>query len=150
MNKDINSYQFWSWINSFEKGMARLLPINIPIWRVIPPNTPAYFLYFIGHISKDWINAASKLIFKITCDDTIRQGEQELNQVRENIIIHQRVVIEYFRSQQRNRHYEISPCRKHVNNWVWIKAPSVVADEFANCVTNIVNEEEYQTWPDKL
>jgi hypothetical protein len=36
-----------------------LVPIRIPICNIIPLSTPAYFLYFCGHTSKDYINAPS-------------------------------------------------------------------------------------------
>jgi hypothetical protein len=77
-------------MKSFAKGMAIFVPTRMPIWSMMPLSTPAYFLYLSGQISKDWIKAPSILLDKkVTCDDTIGNGEEELDQVGEDVVVDQ-------------------------------------------------------------
>lgn len=47
-NECVELYQPEFETKRIEKGMARLVPTRIPICNIIPSNTPAYFLYFLG------------------------------------------------------------------------------------------------------
>lgn len=55
----MNKFQSELETNNAENGIAMFVPTKIPICSMIPPNTPAYFLYFCGQVSNERMNEAS-------------------------------------------------------------------------------------------
>ncbi len=109
----------------------------------MPLSTPAYFLYLSGQISKDWIKAPSILLDKkVTCDDTIGNGEEELDQVGEDVVVDQWIVVENGSGQEWNHYDEVGSRSEHVHEGIRVEGPSIVTNKFSYCVSYVVCEKE--------
>ena len=87
---------------------------------------------------------------KCTGDEAIGEGEDELVEVREDVVIEEIVILSGLYNHQRDGEEEVEPAEKEIRDAVGVEGLAEVSYDFVDDVSEVVHEEEDKRGPYNL